>query len=105
MDCTLWLNRNCKFAETAALGIDDNKKSNDKIILRQSIIAELDATSLYEQMAASTSNEKLKKLLLDVAREEKVHVIEFETFLKEIDKEQEEVVAEGEKESEEITGK
>ncbi len=38
------------------------------------IIAELDAINLYEQMANMTENEKIKKILLDIAKEEKTHV-------------------------------
>ena len=47
------------------------KKLLDCEILRVAIIAELDAVNLYEQLAASTTNENLKKVLLEVAREEK----------------------------------
>jgi rubrerythrin len=102
MDYAVWVRKNCKFAETAALGIDDDKKSNDKIILRQAIIAELDAVSLYEQMAASTSNERVKKLMMDISREEKVHVGEFESLLDELDKEHPKAVEEGKEEAKEV---
>ncbi len=43
----------------------------DKEILRVGMIAELDAISLYEQMAAMTESEDIKKVLLDIAKEEK----------------------------------
>jgi len=49
----------------------------DKEILRVGVIAELDAINLYEQMAAMTENKDIKKVLLDIAREEKEHVGEF----------------------------
>ena len=65
-----------------------SKENIDKEILRLGIIAELDAVSLYEQMAAMTSNEDLKKILLDVAKEEKTHVGEFQALLLNRDKEQ-----------------
>lgn len=84
-------------------GIADSAKSTDAVLLRQAIIAELDAVSLYEQAAASTTNEKLKKLFLDVAREEKVHVGEFEQLLNSVDNENEESVEEGKSEAEEKT--
>ena len=73
----------------------------DKEILRASIIAELDAINLYEQMAAMTNNEDLKKILLDVAKEEKTHVGEFQTLLLGQDKEQEEELKAGKEEVEE----
>ncbi|MGZ7070544.1 MAG: ferritin family protein, partial [Methanobacterium sp.] len=46
----------------------------DREILRASIIAELDAINLYEEMANMTDNDDLKAVLLDIAREEKTHV-------------------------------
>ncbi len=89
------------------LPINLDKVSQEKIdreILRAGIIAELDAISFYEQMAALTENEDIKKVLLDVASEEKEHVGEFETLLEREDKEQVEKSAEGKKEVEEMTG-
>lgn len=79
----------------------DNVKS-DKDILRLSIIAEQDATNLYEVLATKTSNPKLKRVLLDVANEEKVHVGEFQGLLKEIDDEYEDALIDGENEIDEI---
>ena len=65
-----------------------DKKNIDKEILRLGMIAELDAVNLYEQLAAETNNEKIKRVLLDIAREEKTHVGEFQALLLELDKEQ-----------------
>jgi len=79
------------------------KGSLDKEILRAGIIAELDAINLYEQMAALTANKNIKKILLDIAREEKAHVGEFQTLLLMEDKEQEKELEEGRKEVEEET--
>jgi rubrerythrin len=56
-------------------------KELDMEILRAAIIAEFDAINLYNQMAALTVNENLKKILLDVAKEEKTHVGEFQALL------------------------
>jgi len=77
----------------------------DKEILRAGIIAELDAINLYEQMAALTNNEHIKNILLDIAKEEKTHVGEFQTLLLEHDKEQEKELEEGKEEVEELIGK
>jgi len=65
-----------------------NKEDIDKEILRAGMIAELDAVSFYEQMAVMTENEDLRKVLLDIAREEKTHIGEFETLLLKLDQEQ-----------------
>ncbi len=74
----------------------------DKEILRAAIIAELDAINLYEQMANFTKDEKIRKVLLDIAREEKTHVGEFLEMLLRIDKEQVKELEEGRKEIKEL---
>ena len=76
----------------------------DKEILRAGIIAELDAINLYEQMAALTKNEHIKATLLDIAKEEKTHVGEFQALLLNKDKEQEKELEEGKGEVEELIG-
>ena len=79
------------------------KKDLDKEILRVGIIAELDAINLYEQMAAMTENGTIKKVLLDIAKEEKTHVGEFQALLLKEDAEQEKELKKGKKEIEELT--
>ena len=65
------------------------KKENiDKEILRTGIIAELDAINLYEQLAENTENMDIKKIILDIAKEEKTHVGEFQALLLNLDKQQ-----------------
>ncbi len=78
------------------------KEDIDKELLRAVIIAELDAINLYEQMAALTANENIRKILLDIAKEEKTHVGEFHALLLKEDKEQERELEEGRKEVKEI---
>ncbi len=82
------------------------KKANiDKEILRVAIIAELDAINLYEQLASVTENNDIKKILMDVAKEEKTHVGEFQTLLLGEDKQQVEELKAGEKEVKKELGK
>lgn len=76
----------------------------DKEILRAGLIAELDAINLYNQMAAATSDPLIKKMLLDIAKEEKTHVGEFQALLLKLDKEQEKELEEGREEVEEMSG-
>ena len=64
------------------------QKDLNKEILRAAIIAEMDAISLYEQMADLTDNYEVRRVLLDVAKEEKTHVGEFQALLLEQDEEQ-----------------
>jgi rubrerythrin len=78
------------------------KADLDKELLRSAIIAELDAINLYEQMADMTRNGNIRKVLLDIAREEKTHVGEFQTLLLIEDKEQVQELEEGKKEIEEL---
>jgi len=88
------------------LPIDLSKVKTEDLnreILRLGMIAELDAVSLYEQLAAMTDSEKIKKVLLDIAKEEKAHVGEFQALLLEIDPEQVKELEKGKKETEEIT--
>lgn len=82
-----------------------SKEDIDKGILRVGIIAELDAINLYEQMAALTKNPNTRKVLLDIAKEEKTHVGEFQTLLLREDKEQMRELEAGKKEIEEFIGK
>jgi rubrerythrin len=75
------------------------KEEIDSEILRLGMIAELDAVNLYEQMAAMAENPDIRKVLHDVAKEEKTHMAEFQTLLLKEDGEQ---VIESEKGKEEV---
>jgi len=88
---------------TIPINLEKVKREDlDREILRVGIIAELDAISLYEQLAAMTGNENIKKVLLDIAKEEKTHVGEFQALLLEQDEEQKRELEEGEKEVDEL---
>jgi rubrerythrin len=77
--------------------IDINKE-----ILRTGIIAELDAVNLYEQLAAMTDDQGIIEVLMDIAKEEKTHVGEFQALLLKNDKQQEEELKKGKDEVEKI---
>jgi len=88
------------------INLNNIKKDDlDKEILRAGIIAELDAINMYEQMAAMTNNEDIRKVLLDIAKEEKTHVGEFQALLLKIDKEQVRELENGKDEVEEELSK
>jgi len=80
------------------------KEEIDKEVLRIGIIAELDAINLYEQLAAMTEDPLIKKLLLDIAKEEKTHVGEFLAVLLRKDEEQAKELEKGREEVEELMG-
>ena len=79
-----------------------SKADRDKEILRVGLIAELDAVNLYEQLAAMAEREEIKCVLLDIAREEKTHVGEFQALLLKEDEEQVHELEHGRREVEEI---
>jgi rubrerythrin len=81
------------------------KKELDKEILRVAIIAELDAINLYEQLATQTDGVDIKKVLLDIAGEEKTHFGEFQTMLLRIDEQQVRELDKGKEEIKKLTGK
>jgi len=72
--------------------------------LRLAVIAELDAINLYLQLASACEDEGIKRLFVDVAKEEKTHVGEFLEALLRLDPEQIKELEEGRKELEEILG-
>ena len=76
----------------------------DNEILRAAIMAELDAISAYEQMASLAEDRDVKRILLDVAQEEKTQVGEFQTMLLRRDKGQEQELRAGEAEVKEVLG-
>lgn len=77
------------------------KEDLNKEVLRIGMSAELDAVSLYEQMAEMTNKESIKKILLDIAKEEKTHIGEFQALLLMEDEEQARELENGKKEVEE----
>ncbi len=79
-----------------------SKENLNKEIIRMGMIAELDAISLYEQLAAMTDDALVKRVLLDIAKEEKTHLGEFETLLLEKDSEQVKELKKGEEEVKEL---
>jgi rubrerythrin len=81
------------------------KEDLDREILRAAIIAELDAINLYEQMADMSQNKDIRKLLLDVAKEEKTHVGEFQTLLLTEDPQQKGELEKGKREVKELLGR
>lgn len=97
-------NLNELFIQAAELNNMPEGRDRDMQLLRLATIAEYDAANLYEMMARLSSIPELAELFRDIAKEEKVHVGEFEFALKQIDPDQEESDEKGEDEAEDITG-
>ncbi|MGC8601262.1 MAG: ferritin family protein [Thermoprotei archaeon] len=73
-------------------------KEEVALALRDDLQAELDAANLYLEQAALVDEEEVKKTLLEIAEEEKVHFGEFLTLLKRYDQELDSAISKGEKE-------
>lgn len=78
------------------------KEEIDKQALRVALIGELDAINLYEQLGAETDNKNIRKMFMDIAKEEKTHVGEIETLLIKLDEEQKKELDAGREEVEEM---
>lgn len=63
--------------------------------LRDAIIAENDAIKQYETVADSTTNDKVKEVLQDIANEEKVHVGELQQLLRDLLPDEQDFLDEG----------
>jgi rubrerythrin len=85
----------------------DRKLTHNELVraIRFMVSAEYEAVQLYVQLADSTDNELAKKVLWDIANEEKVHAGEFLRLLKELAPEEEDYYREGAGEVEEEIAK
>ncbi len=81
------------------------KEEPDVELVRIGIIAELDAINLYEQLASLAKDELVRKVFLDIAKEEKEHFGEFMELLRNLDIEIEDALEEGKEEVEEMREK
>ena len=72
--------------------------------IRLAIIGELDAINLYLQIARAVDDERVRKVLEDIAGEEKTHVGELLALLKNLDPQQAEELKKGAEEVKELTG-
>lgn len=83
--------------------IPTEKKGNiDNQLLRIGILSELDAINLYEQLAELATDETVKAMFLDIAKEESIHQGEFLAKLEESDEGTEEGLESGEEEEENL---
>lgn len=82
----------------------DRKLTHEELVraIRFMIAAEYEAIQLYQQIAESTDDELAKKVLIDIANEEREHAGEFLRLLRELDPEEEKFYKEGYREVEEM---
>lgn len=86
-------------------GVTPGRKLSDSELaraLRLDLAAEEEAIHIYEAHADATDNDLAKKVLLDIANEERVHVGEFQRLLNILLKDEEAFLAEGAEEVNEM---
>lgn len=83
---------------------NDRKLSKEELIrgIRFMIAAEYEAVQLYMQLAESIDDELSKKVLVDIADEERVHAGEFLALLKRLAPEEQKLYDEGAEEVKEL---
>lgn len=83
---------------------NDKKIKKDELIrcIRFSIASEFEAIQLYEQIEDSTDNQEAKKLLHEIAQDEKVHVGNFLYLLKILAPQEKESYIEGAEEANKV---
>jgi len=86
------------FVQSSEIEALPNGNERDIQILRLGVIAEFDASNLYEKLALLAKDKRVAELMNDVSREEKVHAGEFEALLSDVDPDFDDTEDEGEKE-------
>ncbi|MCF8084783.1 MAG: rubrerythrin [Deltaproteobacteria bacterium] len=83
---------------------NDRQLTHEELVraIRFMIAAEYEAIQLYQQTAESTDNALAKKVLIDIADEEKEHAGEFLRLLRELEPEEENFYKDGYAEVEEM---
>ena len=65
----------------------DETLALDLQLLRDGMMEEIKAVTLYEQKAFQATDPRVKELYLTIAKEEKIHIQEFEGLIEEMDPE------------------
>lgn len=91
-----------EFANPFSVLQSDRKLTHQELIraIRLMISAEYEAIQLYMRLADSIDHELAKKVLVDIADEERVHVGEFLRLLEELDPDEAKFYKEGRQEVE-----
>ncbi len=93
---------------TAFSGLASDRKLTESELIRAirfMIAAEYEAVQLYVQLAESTDNQLVQKVLREIADEERVHAGEFLRLLYHLCPDEEQFYAEGREEVEELIRK
>ncbi|AEB67342.1 MAG TPA: ferritin family protein [Methanothrix soehngenii] len=87
--------------------VPDRKLTSEELIraLRLDLAAEHEAVHLYMAHAEATDNPLVKEVLIDIANEERVHAGEFSRLLQILTGDEDELLAQGAEEVDEMAGK
>ena len=93
-----------EFADPFSGIIPERKLRNEELVraIRMNIAAEHEAIHLYMAHAEATDHPLARKVLIDIANEERVHIGEFERLLEILTGDEDQWVAEGREEVDEI---
>lgn len=82
-----------------------NKLTKEELVraIRLDVAAEQEAIHLYMAHAEATDNPLVKKVLIDIANEERVHIGEFERLLQILTGDEDDYIAEGKAEVDEMS--
>jgi len=78
--------------------------ANDAHLIRKCLVEELEAINDYMERADKCENDIVRKVMLDIAEEERVHFGEFELLLEAVDPIHEPSEEEGEEEIQDMYG-
>jgi rubrerythrin len=84
--------------------VPERKLTNEELVraIRLNVAAEHEAIHLYMAHAEATDHPLAKKVLVDIANEERVHIGEFERLLEILTGDEDEWIAEGREEVDEM---
>ena len=82
-----------------------NKLTKEELVraIRLDVAAEQEAIHLYMAHAEATDNPLVKKVLIDIANDERVHIGEFERLLQILTGDEDDYIAEGKAEVDEMS--
>jgi rubrerythrin len=85
--------------------VPEKKLTHEELVraIRLDVAAEQEAIHLYMAHAEATNNPLVKKVLIDIANEERVHIGEFERLLQILTGDEDEWIAEGKAEVDELS--
>ena len=93
-----------EFTNPFSGNVPANKLTTEELIraIRLDVAAEQEAIHLYMAHAEATDNPLVKKVLIDIANEERVHIGEFERLLQILTGDEDDYIAEGKAEVDEM---